>query len=164
MVSKEIMQIVAYGMIDTNDRCRNPSYPMRPSQHIGVNENSLQDVFDKRCFTAGRGETLLNDTIFMYNNTHHLINIKCLSHHCKRTTNFKDFQVDEFTKAINEFTKAFDVAQLKKKFERMYMLDPDIYVSKYGITYNKICNNCYHVQYVPPFKLTYKDVLNRNFL
>ena len=31
-------------------------------------------------FTAG---TLLNDTIFMYNNTHRLINIKYPSYHCK---------------------------------------------------------------------------------
>ena len=31
-------------------------------------------------FTAG---TLLNDTIFLYNNTHRLINIKYPSYHCK---------------------------------------------------------------------------------
>ena len=72
---------------------------MGPSQDIGVNKNSAQDVFDNRGF--------------------------------KWTANAKDSQIDEFTKAVDD-------AQLRNKFERMYMLDPDGSVAKYDITYNRL--------------------------
>lgn len=101
-----------------------PSNPMGPSQDIGVNQNSGQDVFDNRGF--------------------------------KWTANAKDSQIDEFTKAVDD-------AQLRNKFERMYMLDPDGSVAKYDITYNKISPNCCPAQYAPPFKLTDKDASNCDF-
>ena len=46
--------------------------------YIGYCKKCYSEI--KLTFTAG---TLLNDTIFLYNNTHRLINIKCPSHHCK---------------------------------------------------------------------------------
>jgi len=98
--------------------------PMGPSQDIGVNQNSGQDVFDNRGF--------------------------------KWTANAKDSQIDEFTKEVDD-------AQLRNKFERMYMLDPDGSVAKYDITYNKISPNCCPAQYAPPFKLTDKDSSNCDF-
>lgn len=101
-----------------------PANPMGPSQDIGVNQNSGQDVFDNRGF--------------------------------KWSANAKDSQVDEFTKAVDD-------AQLRNKFERMYMLDPDGSVAKYDITYNKISPNCCPAQYAPPFKLTDKDASNCDF-
>lgn len=101
-----------------------PDSPMGPSQVIGVNQNSKQDVFDNRGF--------------------------------KWTANASDSQIDEFTRAVND-------AQLRNKFERMYMLDPDGSVAKYDITYNKISPNCCPAQYAPPFKLTDKDASNCDF-
>lgn len=101
-----------------------PSNPMGPSQDVGVNQNSGQDVFDNRGF--------------------------------KWSANAKDSQIDEFTKAVDD-------AQLRNKFERMYMLDPDGSVAKYDITYNKISPNCCPAQYAPPFKLTDKDASNCDF-
>ena len=70
--------------------------------------------------------------------------------------NGKDSQIDEFTKEVND-------VELKNKFERMYMLDPDGSVAKYDITYNKISPNCCPAQYAPPFKLTDKDSTNCDF-
>jgi hypothetical protein len=101
-----------------------PANPMGPSQDIGVNQNSGQDVFDNRGY--------------------------------KWTANAKDTQIDEFTKEVDD-------AQLRNKFERMYMLDPDGSVAKYDITYNKISPNCCPAQYAPPFKLTDKDASNCDF-
>lgn len=101
-----------------------PVNPMGPSQDIGVNQNSAQDVFDNRGF--------------------------------KWTANANDPQIDEFTKAVDD-------AQLRNKFERMYMLDPNGSVAKYDITYNKISPNCCPAQYAPPFKLTDKDASNCDF-
>lgn len=74
----------------------------------------------------------------------------------KWSANAKDSQIDEFTKAVDD-------AQLRNKFERMYMLDPDGSVAKYDITYNKISPNCCPAQYAPPFKLTDKDASNCDF-
>jgi hypothetical protein len=74
----------------------------------------------------------------------------------KLSANAKDSQIDEFTKAVDD-------AQLRNKFERMYMLDPDGSVAKYDITYNKISHNCCPAQYAPPFKLTDKDASNCDF-
>ena len=74
----------------------------------------------------------------------------------KWSANAKDSQIDEFTKAVDD-------AQLRNKFERMYMLDPDGSVAKYDITYNKISPNCCPAQYAPPFKLTDKDESNCDF-
>ena len=101
-----------------------PNSPMGPSQVIGVNQNSGQDVFDNRGF--------------------------------KWTSNASDSQIDEFTSSVND-------AELRNKFERMYMLDPDGSVAKYDITYNKISPNCCPAQYAPPFKLTDKDASNCDF-
>ena len=102
----------------------NPSNPMGPSQPIGVNQNSNQDVFDNRGF--------------------------------KWTSNATDSKVDEFTRAVDD-------AQLRNKFERMYMLDPDGSVAKYDITYAKISPNCCPAQYAPPFKLTDKEGSNCDY-
>jgi hypothetical protein len=74
----------------------------------------------------------------------------------KWTANSGDSQIDEFTRAVDD-------AQLRNKFERMYMLDPDGSVAKYDITYNKISPNCCPAQYAPPFKLTDKDASNCDF-
>ena len=101
-----------------------PDSPMGPSQNIGVNQNSGQDVFDNRGF--------------------------------KWSANASDSQIDEFTRAVDD-------AQLRNKFERMYMLDPDGSVAKYDITYNKISPNCCPAQYAPPFKLTDKDSSNCDY-
>lgn len=120
----------AYKMdLDKNDDVQgmyksSPSNPMGPSQDIGVNQNSGQDVFDNRGY--------------------------------KWTTNANSSQIDEFTKAVDD-------AQLRNKFERMYMLDPDGSVAKYDITNNKISPNCCPAQYSPPFKLTDKDATNCDF-
>ena len=64
---------------------------------------------------------------------------------------------------IDTFTQAVDDAQLRNKFERTYMLDPDGSVAQYDITYNKISPNCCPAQYAPPFKLTDKDSTNCDF-
>lgn len=101
-----------------------PDNPMGPSQQIGVNQNSSQDVYDNRGY--------------------------------KWSDNAKDSQIDEFTNSVNN-------AQLKNKFERMYMLDQDGSVAKYDITYSKISPNCCPAQYAPPFKLTDKDKSNCDF-
>lgn len=74
----------------------------------------------------------------------------------KWTENAKNTEIDEFTKSVDD-------AQLRNKFERMYMLDPDGSVAKYDITYNKISPNCCPAQYSPPFKLTDKDASNCDF-
>lgn len=74
----------------------------------------------------------------------------------KWTSNANNPQIDEFTRSVND-------AQLRNKFERMYMLDPDGSVAKYDITYNKISPNCCPAQYAPPFKLTDKDASNCDF-
>ena len=115
-----------YGKNDNQPSMYNsePSNPMGPSQDLGVNQNSGQDVFDNRGY--------------------------------KWSSNAKDSQIDEFTKAVDD-------AQLRNKFERMYMLDPDGSVAKYDITYSKISPNCCPAQYSPPFKLTDKDATNCDF-
>ena len=64
---------------------------------------------------------------------------------------------------VNEFTRAVDDAQLRNKFERTYMLDPDGSVAQYDITYSKISPNCCPAQYAPPFKLTDKDDSNCDY-
>ena len=74
----------------------------------------------------------------------------------KWSVNAKDSEIDEFTKSVNN-------AQLKNKFERMYMLDQDGSVAKYDITHSKISPNCCPAQYAPPFKLTDKDKSNCDF-
>ena len=115
-----------YGNNDNQPSMYNsePSNPMGPSQDLGVNQNSGQDVFDNRGYNL--------------------------------SSNAKDSQIDEFTKAVDD-------AQLRNKFERMYMLDPDGSVAKYDITYSKISPNCCPAQYSPPFKLTDKDATNCDF-
>lgn len=74
----------------------------------------------------------------------------------KWSSNAKDAQVDTFTRAVDD-------AQLRNKFERIYMLDPDGSVAKYDLTYNKISPNCCPAQYSPPFKLTDKDSTNCDY-
>lgn len=74
----------------------------------------------------------------------------------KWSANAKDSEIDEFTRAVDD-------VQLRNKFERMYMLDPDGAVAKYDITNNKISPNCCPAQYAPPFKLTDKDASNCDF-
>ena len=74
----------------------------------------------------------------------------------KWSSNAKDSQVDTFTKAVDD-------AQLRNKFERIYMLDPDGSVAKYDLTYNKVSPNCCPAQYSPPFKMSDKDSTNCEF-
>lgn len=66
------------------------------------------------------------------------------------TANTSDPQIDTFTKAVDD-------AQLRNRFERTYMLDPDGSVAQYDLTYNKISPSCCPAQYAPPFKLSDKD-------
>ena len=75
---------------------------------------------------------------------------------------FKWTQNAQNTK-IDEFTAAVDNAQLRNKFERTYMLDPDGSVAQYDITYNEISPSCCPAQYAPPFKLTDKNQTNCDF-
>lgn len=64
---------------------------------------------------------------------------------------------------VDVFTNKVDNAQLRNKFERTYMLDPDGGVAKYDISYNNISPNCCPAQYSPPFKVTDKDSSNCDF-
>lgn len=72
------------------------------------------------------------------------------------SANTSDAQIDTFTRAVDD-------AQLKNKFERTYMLDPDGSVAQYDLTYNKVSPNCCPAQYSPPFKLTDKNSTNCDF-
>lgn len=74
----------------------------------------------------------------------------------KWSANAMDPQIDTFTRTVDD-------AQLRNKFERTYMLDPDGSVAQYDITYNKISPNCCPAQYAPPFKLTDKNSSNCDF-
>ena len=65
--------------------------------------------------------------------------------------------------AVDVFTQAVDDAQLRNKFERTYLLDPDGSVAQYDITNNTISPNCCPAQYAPPFKLTDKDSTNCDY-
>ena len=67
--------------------------------------------------------------------------------------NSSDPQVDVFTQAVDD-------TQLRNKFERTYMLDPDGSVAQYDITYNKISPACCPAQYSPPFKVDDKNSSN----
>lgn len=69
------------------------------------------------------------------------------------TKNASDPQVDVFTEAVDD-------TQLRNKFERTYMLDPDGSVAQYDITYNKISPACCPAQYSPPFKVDDKNSSN----
>jgi hypothetical protein len=64
---------------------------------------------------------------------------------------------------IDVITNSYDATELKKKFSRMYMLDPRGSVAKYDITYNTISPNCCPAQYAPPFKLTEKGKTNCDY-
>ena len=55
---------------------------------------------------------------------------------------------------IDEITEQSDNQQLRKNFERTYMLDPEGKTAQYDITYNTISPNCCPAQYAPPFPLT----------
>jgi hypothetical protein len=74
----------------------------------------------------------------------------------KWTTNAKDPEVDIFTNTV-------DNLELRKKFERTYMLDPNGDTAKYDISSKKISANCCPAQFSPPFKLTDKDGSNCDF-
>lgn len=65
--------------------------------------------------------------------------------------------------AVDVFTNMVDDQELKKNFERTYMLDPDGSVAKYDITYNNISPNCCPAQYSPPFKVSDSDASNCDF-
>jgi len=64
---------------------------------------------------------------------------------------------------VDVFTNQVDNAQLRNKFERTYMLDPDGGVAKYDLSYNEISPNCCPAQYSPPFKVTDKDSSNCDY-
>lgn len=72
------------------------------------------------------------------------------------SANSTDAQVDTFTKIVDD-------AQLRNKFERTYMLDPDGSVAQYDLTYNKVSPNCCPAQYSPPFKISDKNSTNCDF-
>jgi hypothetical protein len=55
---------------------------------------------------------------------------------------------------VDEITEQSDNQQLRKNFERTYMLDPVGNTAQYDITYNTISPNCCPAQYAPPFPLT----------
>jgi len=55
---------------------------------------------------------------------------------------------------IDEITEQSDNQQLRKNFERTYMLDPVGNTAQYDITYNTISPNCCPAQYAPPFPLS----------
>ena len=65
----------------------------------------------------------------------------------KWTENAKNPLVDEITEQV-------DNQQLRKNFERTYMLDPSGKTAQYDITYNTISPSCCPAQYAPPFPLT----------
>jgi len=64
---------------------------------------------------------------------------------------------------INEFTDFVDNIQLRKEYERTYMLDPSGSVAQYDLSNNNISPSCCPAQYSPPFKLTDKDSTNCDF-
>ena len=72
------------------------------------------------------------------------------------SANTSDIQIDTFTKAVDD-------AQLRNRFERTYMLDPDGSVAQYDLTYNKVSPNCCPAQYSPPFKVSEKNSSNCDF-
>ncbi len=74
----------------------------------------------------------------------------------KWTVNSKDPLVDEITQQV-------DNQQLRKNFERTYMLDPSGQTAQYDITYNTISPNCCPAQYAPPFPLTNKNSTNCDY-
>jgi hypothetical protein len=55
---------------------------------------------------------------------------------------------------VDEITEQSDNQQLRRNFERTYMLDPEGTTAQYDITYNTISPNCCPAQYAPPFPLT----------
>jgi len=55
---------------------------------------------------------------------------------------------------VDEITEQSDNQQLRKNFERTYMLDPEGKTAQYDITYNTISPSCCPAQYAPPFPLT----------
>ncbi len=55
---------------------------------------------------------------------------------------------------VDEITEQSDNQQLRKNFERTYMLDPEGKTAQYDITYNTISPNCCPAQYAPPFPLS----------
>ena len=64
---------------------------------------------------------------------------------------------------IDVITDSYDAKELRRKFDRMYMLDPKGTVAKYDVTYNTISPNCCPAQYAPPFKLTGKGKTNCDY-
>lgn len=68
----------------------------------------------------------------------------------KWTANAKDPDVDVVTATIDD-------AQLRNKFERTYLLDPDGSVAQYDITNNTVSPACCPAQYAPPFKVSDKE-------
>lgn len=68
------------------------------------------------------------------------------------------------TPEIDVFTNMVNNSQLRNKFERTYLLDPNGSLAEYDITNNKISPNCCPAQYAPPFKTTgSKDDENCDF-
>ncbi len=74
----------------------------------------------------------------------------------KWTANSKDPLIDKITQQV-------DNQELRKNFERTYMLDPSGKTAKYDITYNTISQNCCPAQYAPPFPLTNKNSTNCDY-
>jgi hypothetical protein len=68
----------------------------------------------------------------------------------KWAANAKDPDVDVITATIDD-------AQLRNKFERTYLLDPDGSVAQYDITNNTVSPGCCPAQYAPPFKVSDKE-------
>jgi hypothetical protein len=64
---------------------------------------------------------------------------------------------------VDVLTAVYDDKQLRQKFERTYMLDPDGSVAQYDPTYFKISPSCCPAQYAPPFKVTDKDESNCDY-
>lgn len=58
---------------------------------------------------------------------------------------------------VNSFVDNATDAQLRNRFERTYLLDPDGSVAKYDLTNNKISKNCCPATYGVPFKVTGED-------
>lgn len=65
-------------------------------------------------------------------------------------------EVDAFVNNANDI-------ELRNKFERTYMLDPDGDVAPYDLTNNKMSPNCCASQYSPPFKVTSENESNCDY-
>lgn len=74
----------------------------------------------------------------------------------KWTVNGTDPKVDAFVDAATDL-------ELRNKFQRTYMLDPDGSVAQYDLTYNKTSPNCCPATYSPPFKVTDNDKDNCDY-